>query len=102
MHYLLPRETCVDTYVIENQVDGKTQVTDFFSLNLQGQTCNGSEKYKDMYVAYLYYYGLTVNTYKDMIRQALVTSSEQCNCDAFATYEMMGNYRDILENELGF
>jgi hypothetical protein len=34
MHYLLPKENIVYTWVIENEVDGKMAVTDFFSMHV--------------------------------------------------------------------
>jgi glycylpeptide N-tetradecanoyltransferase len=36
MHWLLPKENVVWTWVIENMVDGKVQVTDFFSMHVLG------------------------------------------------------------------
>lgn len=36
---MLPKKDIVWTWVIENEVDGKLQVTDFFSMHNLIQTC---------------------------------------------------------------
>ena len=40
IHFLLPKENIVWTYVIENDVEGKMQVTDFFALDYFDQKSN--------------------------------------------------------------
>lgn len=69
MQYLLPKADVVWTYVIENMVDGKVQVTDFFSMHRLGQSCTSEGcKHKVMYSGFLYYYALTVNTFADIVK----------------------------------
>ena len=63
-HFLMPRENVVWTYVIEDKIDGKAVVTDFFSMTRLTQKCLAEGvKYDKMQVGTLYYYGLTVNDY---------------------------------------
>jgi len=33
MHHILPRDDIVWSYVIENEVEGKPKITDFFCMN---------------------------------------------------------------------
>jgi len=39
MHYVLGRDDIVKTFVIENMIDGKMTVTDFFSIIRTTQKC---------------------------------------------------------------
>ena len=45
LHYLVPRDGILWTWVIENEVEGKLQVTDFFSMHRVGQACFTHGKY---------------------------------------------------------
>jgi len=85
MHYLLPKDEVVWTWVIENEVDGKLQVTDFFSCHRLSQSCTSEGcKYSVMHSGFLYYYALTVNSFVDMIKQVLWYAKEEMECDAFS------------------
>ncbi len=68
----MPRKDLVWTWVIENEVEGKKTVTDFFSMTKVNQTCLLSEAiakgFETMSVGSLFYYGLQQNTLKDVIK----------------------------------
>lgn len=62
LYFILPRKDLVWTWVIENEVEGKKTVTDFFSMTNITQTCLLSDAktkgYETMAVGTLFYYGL--------------------------------------------
>lgn len=70
--YLLPREDIVATYVVENMVDGKVKVTDFFSVLSTCQRCINTEAnakgHQYMHFAMMYYYGLTKNSLSEILK----------------------------------
>mmetsp|Transcript_958 Transcript_958/g.1704 ORF Transcript_958/g.1704 Transcript_958/m.1704 type:complete len:323 (-) Transcript_958:67-1035(-) len=105
-HYLLPKEDVVWTYVIENEVDGRLQVTDFFSMFRLTQTCTSKEKlnhnYDLMHSGCLYYYGLTRNTLKEVVKQAMWSAKEDMDCDAFSAMTVMDNEKEMFLEELKF
>ena len=102
-HYLFPQDNVVWTYVIENEVDGKKQVTDFFSMHRLTQRCTSEGcKYERMHSGFLFYYSLTVNDYYDMVLQALWIAKEELECDAFSCQVLMDNTREYLQENLGF
>lgn len=71
--------------MIENIVDDKLTVTDFFSMHRLTQKCQAPGiKYDEMHSGFLYYYGLTVNDYYQMVLQALWIAKEELECDAFS------------------
>lgn len=96
-HMLLPLDEVVWTYVIENDVDGKKQVTDFFSMHRLTQKCFAPDQpYKYMHSGFLYYYGLTVNDFYQVVLQALWLAKEEMDCDAFSCQTVMDNKREGL------
>ena len=100
MHFLLPKDDVVWTYVIENEVDGKKEVTDFFSMYRLSQSCTSKEElghgYDLMHSGCLYYYGLSRNTLKEVIKLCLHTSKEEMDCDAFSIMTIMDNEKDLF------
>lgn len=82
------------TWVIENMVDDKKVITDFFSMHRLSQSCTSEGcKYEKMHSGFLYYYALTVNTKADIIKNALWVAKEEMECDAFSVQELMDNDR---------
>jgi glycylpeptide N-tetradecanoyltransferase len=72
LHIMLPREGLIYSYVVENEVDGKVQVTDFWCMKrVTNVVLNKELKHKDIKQAYLLFYGLTVNSYEDMLKQQM-------------------------------
>ena len=49
----------------------------------------------------LWYYGLSKNTYPDMIKLMLHLAKDECLCDAFSTHSCMDNKYEEL-GPLGF
>ena len=43
IHFLLTKNGIVWTWVIENEVSGKKEITDFFSVNRLSQSCTSPE-----------------------------------------------------------
>lgn len=70
-HLLMPIQDVVQTIVIEDSETNK--VTDFISFyNLPSQILKQEgHNYTDMKVAYLYYYGLSVNDLTEVMKYAL-------------------------------
>ena len=65
IHFLLPKDGIVWTWVVENDSNGKKEITDFFYVNRLSQTCTNSDANKkgifSMNSCCLFYYGLTKN-----------------------------------------
>ena len=63
IHHCFPKEDIVWTWVVENTVNGKTVVTDFFSMYRLTQTCTNQDVinlgYNQMHSACMYFYGLS-------------------------------------------
>lgn len=80
MHYVLSRDDIVKTFVIENMLDGKVTVTDFFSIIRTTQKCINqdaiSKGYETMYFGMMYYYGLSMNSLADILKQAQWVAKE--------------------------
>ena len=69
MHYIMPREGFMWSWVVENMVDGKLQITDFWSMKRQiNVVLNKESKHTDIKQAYIWYYGLSKNTYENMVK----------------------------------
>jgi len=84
IHFLVPKENVVWTYVIENEVEGKVQITDFFSIHRMKQWCTSEGcKYDKMYSGFLFYHYNSVNNLKDLISTAMHTAKDDLECDAF-------------------
>lgn len=106
IHWLLPKEDAVWTYVIEGLNDeGKKEVTDFFSMYRLCQSCTSKEyeghQYEKMYSACLFYYGLTKNSLSDIIKTCLWMSKESMEADAFSAMTVMDNDAELYKN-IGF
>jgi len=90
LHYLLPRDGVLWTWVLESNVDGKVAVTDFFSMRrMTQQVIKGITTHKDMHSAVMWYYGLSVNKFADIMKTLLWLALEECNCDAFTAVTVM-------------
>ena len=94
------------TYVVENEIDCKIQVTDFFSMNNMVQTCTSKEKlghnHDAVSSANLYYYGLTKNSLLDILKTALWISKDEMGVDAFSGQNLMDNEPEMYYEQLGF
>lgn len=105
MHHILPKDDIVWSYVIENEVDGKLKVTDFFAMNRLEQLTESREKFghthMSMYSGTMSYYGLTLNKLEEIMKEVLWIAKEELKCDAFSVQTLMDNTPDIFEN-LGF
>jgi len=88
LHYLLPRDDVVWTWVIENPVDGKNVVTDFFSMYRITQSCVDPEAVKlgctAVHIACLYFYGLTVNSIREIGLLACHLAKDDLAADSFS------------------
>lgn len=72
LHAMLPREGLVWTYVVENEVNGKVEITDFWCLKrVTNVVLNKELKHKDIKQAHLLFYGLSANQYDDMLKQQM-------------------------------
>ena len=102
LYFLLPREDIVWTYVIENFIDGKQQITDFFSMQRLTQLCTSDGcKYDKMHSGSLFYYGLSMNKISDIIKHALWIAKEELDCDAFTVQEQLDSDKETLL-DIGF
>uniref|UniRef100_A0A7S3MZS9 Glycylpeptide N-tetradecanoyltransferase n=1 Tax=Strombidium inclinatum TaxID=197538 RepID=A0A7S3MZS9_9SPIT len=105
-HFLLPKDDVVWTYVVEGEVDGKSAVTDFFSMYRLSQTCTSKAElghnYDDMHSGCMFYYGLSANSLKSLMKEALWKAKEELSCDAFTVMTIMENKREMFLEDLGF
>ena len=105
-HFLLPQDDVVWTWVIENQVDGKLQVTDFFSMYRISQSCLDAEVLKQgikvVHIACLYFYGLSKNTIKDIGLLCCHIAKDEMQADSFSVEQVMENTEQVFVKELGF
>ena len=103
---MLPKDNIVWTYVIENEIDGKKTVTDFFSMYRISQTCTSKAElghnWDLMHSGGLYYYGLTKNSLMDVIKSALYIAKDEMECDAFSVMTVMDNEKPMFLEQLGF
>lgn len=103
MQILMPVEGVVWTWVIENLVDNKLTITDFFSMHRMTQQCTSVGcKWKEMHSGFLYYYGLTANSLIDVVKTCLWLAKDVADCDAFSVQTVMDNDKDTLINQCGF
>ena len=101
---MLPKQDVVWTYVVEDFVNGKKTVTDFFSMYRLTQTCTNPDVialgYTQMHSACMYFYGLTVNTLKDVTLTMLHLAKDELQCDAFSAMSLMDNKPELFQKEL--
>ena len=101
MHYVLSRDDIVKTFVIENMVDGKMQVTDFFSIMRTTQKCINPDAikkgYETMYFGMMFYYGLSQNTLGDILKQAQWAAKDHFQCDSFNIMCIMGLTEELMK-----
>lgn len=106
IHHLLPKEDIVWTYVVEDIVGGKKVVTDFFSMYRLTQTCTNPDViklgYTQMHSACMYFYGLTVNTLRDVVLTMLHLAKDEMQCDAFSAMTLMDNTSELFVDDLNF
>ena len=87
MHFLLPREDVIHSYVVE---DSKT-VTDFFSFYSLPSSILKHEQYNTLRVAYSFYNVSTTNRLKQGMEDLLVIARD-------AGYDVF-NALDVMDNE---
>tara|TARA_B110000305_G_C19289909_1_gene563645 strand:+ start:556 stop:1002 length:447 start_codon:yes stop_codon:yes gene_type:complete len=107
VHWILPKDEVVWTWVIENEDEkGNKVVTDFFSMYRLTQTCTSKKelghKWDVMHSGCLFYYALTANTLGDMIKECMWRAKEEADCDAFSVQTLMDNTNDLFIDELRF
>lgn len=104
-HHLLPRDGIIYTIVFEDVE--KKKITDFVSFyNLPSQILKQKgHNHTMMNVAYLYYYGNTVNNLTEMMKHVLVFSKEQVpdgtRFDVFNCLNIMENSQFLQELKFG-
>lgn len=97
LHAMLPRENLVFTWVVENEVDGQIQITDFWNAKVVTNVVLNKElKHKDIKQAYLHFYGLTKNTYEDMMKTLMHQANDDMHCDAVSVLTLMNNDPRLL------
>lgn len=102
IHNFLPKEPVCWTYVIENEVDGKMQITDFFSIHRMLQWCTSEGcKHEKMYSGFLYYYYNSVNDLQHLMLTAMHTAKDDLECDAFTVQIQGGNDPQFFRDKLG-
>lgn len=105
LHYLLPRPNLLATYVIEDMIDGKSEITDFYSMHVQSQQCLRHPKVNDQYqllnVASMYYYSFQHNTWNEGVKQMMWSAKEDLNCDALTVMTVLDNKKDVMA-DMGF
>ena len=50
----------------------------------------------------MYFYGLTVNSLKDVVLTMLHLAKEEMGCDAFSAMTLMDNRPELFQKELNF
>ena len=101
VHFLLPKqEGLVWTWVIEGTVDGKLQLTDFFSMLKSTQQCLNKEKvgheHDACHMAGMFYYALTANELTDCLKRAMWLAKEEMGCDVFTARDTHGMPAEVL------
>jgi len=92
LHTMLPRDNLIWTYLVENEVNGKVQITDFWCLKrVTNVVLNKDLKHKDIKQAYLMFYSLTVNTYENMLKTQMHSAQDDMECDALSVLTLMDN-----------
>jgi len=99
MHTMMPRDELIWTWVVENEVDGKVQITDFWCMKrVTNVVLNKALKHADIKQAYLLFYSLTVNTYEDMLKMQMYQAQNAMDCDALSLLTLMDNEpRQLME-----
>lgn len=102
-YFMLPKDDVCWTWVIE---DEKKVVTDFFTMTRLSQTCQSMEAksmgYDIMHNANLFYYGLSKNSIKEIVKQCLWLAKDEMGADAFSVMSIMDNDPQMLIDELAF
>jgi hypothetical protein len=94
---MMPRDDLVYTYVVENEVDGKVIITDFWCMKrVTNVVLNKALKHNDIKQAYLLFYGLSKNTQEDMLKTQMIQAQEQMDCDALSILTLMDNDPRLL------
>lgn len=89
-HFLLPKEGVIETFVVENQVEDKKEITDFVSFYTLPSSVLKHETIKEMKAAYLYYYAYTKTDLKTLLQYALWKAKSTAH-DVFNCLNIMDN-----------
>ncbi len=89
-HFMLPKEDVIDSYVVEEVVDGKKTITDFFSFYTLPSSVLKHETIKEMKAAYAFYYAAKKQPLEKLIKAALVLAKKS-NHDVFNCLNIMDN-----------
>lgn len=114
-HHLMPRKGVIVTLVVENENEnGKKEITDFISFyNLPSSILKCKDvqhDYKNLNIAYLYYYSTTKNDLKELVSYALVYAKDKTvrnkedddtEFDVFNCLNLMENSKFIRELKFG-
>lgn len=104
-HHLMPREGIIYTIVIENI--GEKKITDFISFyNLPSQILKQkNHNHTIMNVAYLYYYGTSMNPLTEIMKYALMFAKELVpdgtRFDVFNCLNIMNNAEFLKDLKFG-
>lgn len=99
VHCFTPVENLIWTYVVENEVDGKLMVTDFWHLKRSTNiVLDKLSQHADIKQAYLQLFALTVNNYEDMLKTLMYTARDEMECDSLSMLTIMENDPRVLTN----
>eukprot|EP00755_Sulcionema_specki_P005480 Sspe_Gene.32879::Locus_16095_Transcript_3_3_Confidence_0.615_Length_1613::g.32879::m.32879/K00671/NMT; glycylpeptide N-tetradecanoyltransferase len=87
IHWFLPKDDVIYTYVVQNEEGKITDMISFYSLC---STIIGSAKYKILRAAYSYYNVANTVSWKDLMMDALILA-HKCEFDVFNALDIMDN-----------
>jgi glycylpeptide N-tetradecanoyltransferase len=88
IHWLLPKDDIIQTYVVEDPITN--QVTDMISFYIISYNVLNSNKYKKLKIAHLYYYFNIKNNLVDLLQYAII-EAKKMDIDLFNALNIMDN-----------
>lgn len=97
LHWLLPVENVIYTYVVEND----NVISDFISFYILPSSVIGNDKHKQIKAAYSFYYGVSdAKNLTPLMNDALILANNM-NCDVFNCLEILNNHIFLEELKFG-
>lgn len=99
-HWFSPRENIINSYVICNDANDKSRVTDFISFYTLPSTVVQHPVHKSLKIAYSFYNVAETLTWPELMTDALITAKNN-QFDAFNALDLMDNAQFLQELKFG-